>query len=115
MRRARSGARNQSRGSSISLSTCLRRSIHSFTNSKSILPKDVVYCDSSYDAADGADVLVLLTEWNQFRSLDLERIKNLLRRPVVVDLRNVYDPVRMRERGFIYDGMGRAAVDLPEG
>jgi UDPglucose 6-dehydrogenase len=74
-----------------------------------------VYCDSSYDAADGADVLVLLTEWNQFRSLDLDRIKNLLRRPVVVDLRNVYDPVRMRERGFIYDGMGRAAVDLPEG
>ncbi len=87
----------------------------SMENAKSILPSDVVYCDSSYDAATGADVLVLLTEWNQFRSLDLNRIKSLLKRPVVVDLRNVYDPVRMREQGFVYDGVGRAALDLPEG
>ena len=86
----------------------------SMNNARSILPAGVVYCESSYDAADGADVLVLLTEWNQFRSLDLDRIKDLMRRPVVVDLRNVYDPARMREQGFVYEGVGRAAADLPE-
>jgi UDPglucose 6-dehydrogenase len=86
----------------------------SMDNARSMLPPDVVYCDSSYDAATGADALVLLTEWNQFRSLDLDRIKELLKQPVVVDLRNVYDPARMREQGFIYHGVGRAALDLPE-
>jgi UDPglucose 6-dehydrogenase len=83
-------------------------------NARQILPDSVVYCSDSYDAAAGADVLVIVTEWNQFRSLDLERIRDALAQPVVVDLRNVYDPARMRERGFLYDSMGRAAVDLPE-
>jgi UDPglucose 6-dehydrogenase len=83
-------------------------------NAKRLLPSDVVYCDSSYDAAEGADALVIVTEWNQFRSLDLDRIGQLLRRPIVVDLRNVYQPERMRAQGFTYVGVGRAATDLPK-
>jgi len=65
------------------------------------------WCSDEYDVADGAEALVLATEWNQFRSLDFERLKGMLRRPVVIDLRNVYDRDKMRERGFAYTGVGR--------
>jgi len=82
-------------------------------NAREVLPAGVVYCQDSYDAAAGADCLVILTEWNQFRSLDLERLRRTLRRPLVVDLRNVYEPERMRGAGFEYDSVGRAARDLP--
>ena len=82
-------------------------------NARAMLPDGVEYCSDSYDAADGADVLVIVTEWNQFRSLDLDRIRSLLSRPVVVDLRNVYQPEKMREFGFKYEAIGRAAKDLP--
>jgi UDPglucose 6-dehydrogenase len=68
---------------------------------------DVVCGRDEYDAAEGADALVLATEWNQFRSLDLDRLKRLLREPIVVDLRNVYEPEAMRARGFHYTGVGR--------
>ena len=68
---------------------------------------DVTYCDDAYAVAEGADVLVIATEWNQFRSLDLERLKSAMRAPVVVDLRNVYDPEKMRELGFDYTSVGR--------
>jgi UDPglucose 6-dehydrogenase len=64
-------------------------------------------CADEYDAASGADALVLATEWNQFRSLDLERLHGLLRSPVVVDLRNVYEPATMAAKGFRYHGVGR--------
>ncbi len=64
-------------------------------------------------AAPSSSALVIMTEWNQFRSLDLDRILELLRAPLVVDLRNVYQPERMRERGFAYSSVGRAAADLP--
>jgi len=83
------------------------------SNAREVLPDEVVYCADSYDAATGADALVIMTEWNQFRSLDLDRILALLRAPLVVDLRNVYQPERMRERGFTYTSVGRAATDLP--
>jgi UDPglucose 6-dehydrogenase len=76
-------------------------------NAREVLPASLVYCSDAYDAATGADCLVILTEWNQFRSLDLEKLKGLLRRPNVVDLRNVYEPARMREAGFTYDSVGR--------
>jgi len=76
-------------------------------NAREVLPASLVYCRDAYDAATGADCLVILTEWNQFRSLDLEKLKGLLRRPNVVDLRNVYEPARMREAGFTYDSVGR--------
>ena len=71
-----------------------------------VLP-GVDYRADAYGAAEGADVLVLATEWNQFRNLDLEKIKGLMRRPILVDLRNVYEPERARMLGFTYRGVGR--------
>ena len=59
-------------------------------------------------AARGADVLVIATEWNQFRNLDLEKLKKLLKKPVLVDLRNIYQPERVREAGFTYVGIGQS-------
>ncbi|MEP0773544.1 MAG: UDP-glucose/GDP-mannose dehydrogenase family protein [Acidobacteriota bacterium] len=82
-------------------------------NARELLPAEVEYCEDAYDAAQGADCIVLLTEWNQFRSLDLRRIKETARRPLLVDLRNVYEPEKMREAGFEYVCVGRAAKDLP--
>ena len=67
----------------------------------------ITYCTDAYDAMDGADVAVLLTEWNQFRSLDLTRAKALLVEPALIDLRNVYEPRVMIEAGFRYDSIGR--------
>jgi len=69
--------------------------------------QDVHYCSDPYEVAEGCDALVLLTEWNQFRRLDLDRLKALMNTPIFVDLRNVYDPVKMREAGFHYCGVGR--------
>ncbi|WP_421932999.1 UDP-glucose dehydrogenase family protein [Phenylobacterium sp.] len=70
--------------------------------------KDVDFKDDAYAAATGADVLVLITEWDQFRALDLDRIKDLMKTPVMVDLRNVYKPEDLRSRGFKYASIGRA-------
>jgi UDPglucose 6-dehydrogenase len=67
----------------------------------------VDYCEDEYEVAKGSDALVLATEWNQFRGLDLNRVKELLASPTVIDLRNVYEPETMRERGFDYTGVGR--------
>jgi UDPglucose 6-dehydrogenase len=67
----------------------------------------VVFAEDTYAAINGADALVFITEWNQFRSLDLDRVKRLMKKPVIVDLRNIYDPARMREEGFQYTGVGR--------
>jgi UDPglucose 6-dehydrogenase len=71
------------------------------------LMPSVTMCEDSYEACEGADALVIMTEWNQFRMLDLERIRSLLRAPVVVDLRNVYEPTQMRGAGFRYTCVGR--------
>jgi len=68
----------------------------------------VTYCDDEYAAAEGAEVLVVATEWNQFRGLDLARLKAAMKAPVLVDLRNVYDPAVLRARGFRYTGVGRS-------
>jgi UDPglucose 6-dehydrogenase len=73
---------------------------------KAVLP-GVEYGEDAYDAVSGADALVLATEWNQFRRLDLSRIKALLKTPIFIDLRNVYDPNRMKRLGFHYCGVGR--------
>lgn len=75
-------------------------------SARSALP-DVEMCRDAYAACQDADVLVLVTEWNQFRMLDLGRVKDLLRKPVIVDLRNVYDPEPMRQQGFVYVSVGR--------
>jgi len=69
--------------------------------------KDIDYKDSAYDTAAGADCLLVLTEWNQFRALDPKRLKQLLRQPLVVDLRNVLNPAEMRSLGFTYECIGR--------
>ncbi|MDB5416703.1 MAG: ugd, partial [Phenylobacterium sp.] len=74
------------------------------------LLRDVDFKDDPYDVAAGADVLVLITEWDQFRALDLDRIKLLMKTPLMVDLRNVYKPEDMRARGFAYASIGRASV-----
>jgi UDPglucose 6-dehydrogenase len=71
------------------------------------LKDTIVYTNKSYEALEGADALVLVTEWNEFRRPDFERMKKLLKRPVIIDGRNVYDPARMKELGFIYRSIGR--------
>ncbi|MGQ9508300.1 MAG: UDP-glucose dehydrogenase family protein [Thermodesulfobacteriota bacterium] len=74
--------------------------------SEAILP-EVLYGKDPYEVAEGADALVLITEWNQFRRLDLQRIKTSLKQPIFIDLRNVYDPQQMKRLGFHYCGVGR--------
>jgi len=68
---------------------------------------EVEYMPNAYDVAAGADAVVLVTEWNEFRHLDLARLKSSMRRPVIIDGRNIYDPVVMRGLGFTYRGIGR--------
>jgi UDPglucose 6-dehydrogenase len=75
-------------------------------NSKKIF-ENVKYCGDAYETADGADALVIATEWNEFRALKLERVKKLLKQPLIIDLRNVYDPQRMKAEGFTYISVGR--------
>ncbi len=69
--------------------------------------KGLEYATDEYDAIDGADALVIVTEWNQFRALDMEKVKQLLKAPKIADLRNIYEPSDMREMGFEYVGVGR--------
>ena len=68
---------------------------------------EMTFCQDAYDTAKGCDGLILMTEWNQFRNLDLGRIREVLKQPVFIDLRNVYDPGKMAELGFRYVGVGR--------
>lgn len=68
---------------------------------------EVEYCDDEYEAARGSDALVVVTEWNQFRRLDMDRLKQLMREPNIIDLRNLYEPETMRSAGFNYLAMGR--------
>ena len=68
---------------------------------------DITYCEDAYDCAKGADALVIVTEWVQFRALDLPRLKATMKQPVIVDLRNVYRPEEMAAAGFVYEGVGR--------
>jgi UDPglucose 6-dehydrogenase len=75
-------------------------------NAAKFLP-EVTMCKDEYEAIEHADCLVLITEWNQFRMLDLDRVKSLMRQPIVVDLRNVYEPEPMRAAGFVYVCVGR--------
>jgi UDPglucose 6-dehydrogenase len=70
---------------------------------------DVIYCNSTYEAAESAEALVIATEWEQFRALDLERLRLLMARPVIVDLHNVYRPEEMKRLGFVYVCVGKAA------
>ncbi|RYG11691.1 MAG: UDP-glucose/GDP-mannose dehydrogenase family protein, partial [Caulobacteraceae bacterium] len=78
----------------------MRESAHLFT--------DLDFKTGPYEVAEGADALVLVTEWDQFRALDMKRVKALMKAPVLVDLRNVYKPAEMRAAGFTYSSIGRA-------
>ena len=75
-------------------------------NTKKILP-NLTYCQDEYETARDSDALVITTEWNQFRNLDLLEIKKLLKSPILLDLRNLYDPAKAKSLGFIYEGVGR--------
>jgi len=77
------------------------------------LLEGVVWCESAYATLEGADALAILTEWNEFRALDLKRIKSLLKTPVVIDYRNIYRPEEMAAAGFRYTSLGRPSV-VPE-
>ena len=76
------------------------------TEAAKLLP-DVEYAEDEYAAVKDADALVFLTEWNQFRALDMARIRDSMRSPRIADLRNIYEPEVMRELGFDYVGVGR--------
>jgi len=69
---------------------------------------DITYCDDPYACADGADALVIVTEWEQFRALDFDRLKRVMASLVVIDLRNIYDPDEITNRGYLYQSVGRA-------
>jgi UDPglucose 6-dehydrogenase len=68
------------------------------------------YAESNYDAIDGADALLIITEWKQYRVPDFQRMQELLRQPLVLDGRNLYSPSRMQELGFDYISVGRPGV-----
>jgi UDPglucose 6-dehydrogenase len=67
----------------------------------------VTYCKDAYEVAKGSNALVIATEWNQFRMLDMKRIKKLLKEPILIDLRNVYEPSYVKKLGFSYTSVGR--------
>jgi len=79
-------------------------------HARKTLPDGVQYCESPYEAAGGADAVALVTEWNEFKFLNLERLRGVLRRPVVFDGRNLWEPERMRRLGFEYYSIGRKPV-----
>jgi UDPglucose 6-dehydrogenase len=79
-------------------------------NARPMMPEGVVFCESAYEAAAGADGVALLTEWNEFKYLNLDRLGGLLRRRVIFDARNLYEPERMRRLGFEYHSVGRKPV-----
>src|SRR5438067_12825088 len=79
-------------------------------NARRLLPGAVLYYESPYEAASGADALALVTEWNEFKFLNLERLREAMRRPVVFDGRNLWEPERMRRLGFEYYSVGRKPV-----
>jgi len=73
--------------------------------------KKVAFKEDLYGAGQGAEALILITEWNQFRNIDWGRMKGLLKRPVVIDLRNMYDPVKMHKQGITYHSVGRPTIE----
>jgi UDPglucose 6-dehydrogenase len=76
---------------------------------KRVLP-DIDYCTGPYDCVTDADAAVIVTEWEQFRALDLKRVRELMACPVMIDLRNIYQPQTMSDMGFVYSCVGRSPV-----
>jgi UDPglucose 6-dehydrogenase len=75
-------------------------------NAEAVMP-DVLYCATPYDVAKRADALLIVTEWNEFKQLNFDKLKQLMRQPIIIDGRNLYDPKLMAQRGFVYRGVGR--------
>ncbi len=73
----------------------------------------VTFCENAYEVAEDADALVIVTEWNEFKSLNMLQIRNTMRRPVLIDGRNIYESTEMNRLGFIYRGMGRGTGPAP--
>ena len=78
----------------------------SMENAKRILPA-IKYCANAYEVSEGAEALIIITEWREFKLLNMERIKNLMRKPAIFDGRNIYDAERTRKMGFEYYSIGR--------
>ena len=76
------------------------------TNAKEILP-DLDYCNSAYDVCKESRALIIATEWNEFRALDLKKIKELMKDPVIFDLRNIYNETEVKDMGIEYYGVGK--------
>jgi UDPglucose 6-dehydrogenase len=74
---------------------------------KKRLGNAVTYFENNYEALKGTDGLIIATEWNEFRRPDFDRMKQLMKQPVIFDGRNIYEPSRLKERGFVYYGVGR--------
>ncbi len=92
----------------------LKESVHlrahdpaAMKETKKYIGNKIRYFDNYYDAVKGADALVIVTEWNEFRRPDFDRIKSLMKEPVIFDGRNIYDPAKLTEKGFVYYGIGR--------
>lgn len=79
----------------------------SMPKAKVLLKDSVLFCKDAYSVANGSDCLVIATEWNEFKELDFKKLKRLMRQPVIVDGRNIYDPAEMKRLGFKYVGIGR--------
>jgi len=80
-------------------------------NAKKDYGGKIAFFNDSYSTVEGADALVIMTEWNEFRQLDLEKVKEILNAPIVIDCRNIYEPGVMREMGFRYHSYGRPDID----
>ena len=81
----------------------------SMERSKEIL-SDIEYCENPYDAAENADAMLILTEWDEFKELDLKKLKSLMKHHLIIDGRNVYNPDDMKKEGFNYVSIGRGDV-----
>ncbi|MFL5659769.1 MAG: UDP binding domain-containing protein, partial [Ktedonobacteraceae bacterium] len=73
----------------------------------------VIFCDNAYAVAEEVDALVIVTEWNEFKSLNMLQIRNAMRRPVLIDGRNIYEAAELARMGFVYRGMGRGTGPAP--
>jgi len=71
---------------------------------------DIEFCNDPYEVCKGADALIILTEWNEFKEMDLKKIKSLLSSPIIIDGRNIYSPEDLKKEGFTYISIGRKNV-----
>lgn len=82
-------------------------------NAEKIWGKTIIYCRDPYEAAAGAEALVIVTDWNEYRNLDFKALKKIMKTPVVIDLRNIFTPQEVRRQGFHYESVGRGLKVLP--